>query len=416
MSFEKDINALVAMSNKYGADEEFVLAGGGNTSYKTADTLYIKGSGTSLATITVDGFVKIDRAELEKIWSAKFSEVEAEREAQVLSMMMNSRKKGEEGKRPSVETLLHDLLPQKFVLHVHPALVNGITCSVGGERIAAELFPDAVWVPSTKPGYILAALCREKLSEYERSQGKIPQIIFLENHGIFISADTTEEIDSLAKANPDTLSLEELLYSATLTADLERKAEIYTKVTELYADEYRGFNNLGVVRYEQGDVEAAGRAFDKALELNAKNAAVNYNCGVVALVKGDNAKAEECFGNAGGVGESLNHVNGVLAIRRADYKKAVELFGAAKVNNAALAKILTKDYAGARSVLEGVAKPNARTNYLLAVVAARQNDRAAVVANLKKAIEADGAWKEKAAKDVEFLAFAEDEEFAALVK
>ena len=71
MSFEKDINALVAMSNKYGADEEFVLAGGGNTSYKTADTLYIKGSGTSLATITVDGFVKIDRAELEKIWSAK---------------------------------------------------------------------------------------------------------------------------------------------------------------------------------------------------------------------------------------------------------------------------------------------------------------------------------------------------------
>lgn len=224
------------------------------------------------------------------------------------------------------------------------------------------------------------------------------------------------EIDSLAKANPDTLSLEELLYSATLTTDLERKAEIYTKVTELYADEYRGFNNLGVVRYEQGDVEAAGRAFDKALELNAKNAAVNYNCGVVALVKGDNAKAEECFGNAGGVGESLNHVNGVLAIRRADYKKAVELFGAAKVNNAALAKILTKDYAGARSVLEGVAKPNARTNYLLAVVAARQNDRAAVVANLKKAIEADGAWKEKAAKDVEFLAFAEDEEFAALVK
>ena len=224
------------------------------------------------------------------------------------------------------------------------------------------------------------------------------------------------EIDSLAKANPDTLSLEELLYAATLTADLERKAEIYTKVTELYSDEYRGFNNLGVVRYEQGDVDAAGRAFAKALELNAKNAAVNYNCGVVALVKGDNAKAEECFGNAGGVGESLNHVNGVLAIRRADYKKAVELFGAAKVNNAALAKILTKDYAGARSVLEGVAKPNARTNYLLAVVAARQNDRAAVVANLKKAIEADGAWKDKAAKDAEFLAFAEDAEFAALVK
>ena len=197
MSNEKDIKSLVGMSNKYGADAEFVLAGGGNTSYKTDDTLYIKGSGTSLATITEEGFVKIDRAELEKIWNAKFSDVEAEREAQVLSMMMDSRKKGEEGKRPSVETLLHDLLPQKFVLHVHPALVNGITCSVNGEKIAEELFPDAVWVPSTKPGYILAALCREKLGEYEKAHGKAPQIIFLENHGIFYAADTTEEIDAL---------------------------------------------------------------------------------------------------------------------------------------------------------------------------------------------------------------------------
>ena len=221
MSFEKDINALVAMSNKYGADEEFVLAGGGNTSYKTADTLYIKGSGTSLATITVDGFVKIDRAELEKIWSAKFSDVEAEREAQVLSMMMNSRKKGEEGKRPSVETLLHDLLPQKFVLHVHPALVNGITCSVDGERIAAELFPDAVWVPSTKPGYILAALCREKLGEYEKSQGKIPQIIFLENHGIFISADTTEEIDVIAKEVFDAIKKKVVIFPCKEKVDFD---------------------------------------------------------------------------------------------------------------------------------------------------------------------------------------------------
>lgn len=224
------------------------------------------------------------------------------------------------------------------------------------------------------------------------------------------------EIDSIAKANPDTLSLEELLYAATLTEDLERKAEIYTKVTELHAGDYRGFNNLGVVRYEQGNIDAAGRAFAKAHEIDAKNAAVNFNCGIVALVKGDEATAEEYFGNAGGVGDELNYANGVIAIRRADYEKAVELFGAAKINNAALAKILTKDYAGARSVLESVEKPNARTNYLLAVVAARQNDRDAVVANLKKAIEADGAWKAKAAKDAEFLAFAEDAEFAALVK
>ncbi len=224
------------------------------------------------------------------------------------------------------------------------------------------------------------------------------------------------EIDSLAKANPDTLSLEELLYAATLVEDLDRKAEIYTKVTELHAGDYRGYNNLGVVRYNQGDIDAAGRAFEKALEVDAKNAGVNYNCGIVALVKGDDEKAEEYFGNAGGVGDALNYVNGVIAIRRADYEKAAELFGNAKMNNAALAKILTKDYSGARSILDGIEVPNARTNYLLAVVAARQNDRAAVISNLQKAIDADGAWKEKAAKDVEFLTYAEDADFAALVK
>lgn len=225
-----------------------------------------------------------------------------------------------------------------------------------------------------------------------------------------------EEIDSVAKVNPDTLSLEELLYAATLTEDLDRKAEIYTKATELHAEDYRGFNNLGVVRYNQGDIDAAGRAFEKAREMEPKNAAVNLNCGIVALVKGDDAKAEEYFGNAGGVGDELNYVNGVIAIRRADYAKAVELFGAAKLNNAALAKILTKDYAGARSVLESIEKPNDRTNYLLAIVGARQNDRAAVLDNLKKAIDANADWKEKAAHDVEFIAYAEDAEFTALVK
>lgn len=224
------------------------------------------------------------------------------------------------------------------------------------------------------------------------------------------------EIDSLAKENPDTLSVEELLYAATLATELERKAEIYTKVTELHAGEYRGYNNLGVVRFAQGDIEAAGRAFGKAHEIDAKNAAVNFNCGLVALAQGDNAKAEEFFGNAGGVGEVLDHANGVIAIRKADYKKAVDLFGAAKLNNAALAKILNKDYSGARSVLESVEKPNARTSYLLAIVAVRQNDRAAVISNLKKAIELDGVWKEKAAKDVEFITLADDAEFAALVK
>lgn len=198
MNFEKELGALVAMSNKYGADSNFVLAGGGNTSFKTEDTLYVKGSGTSLATITEDGFVKLDRAMLEKIRDMTLSVSEKEREAEVLNAMMSARRAGEEAKRPSVETLLHDLLPQKFVLHVHPALVNGMTCSKDGEAEAGKLFPDAVWVPSTKPGYTLAALCREKLGSYKKSRGFSPSVIFLQNHGVFFAADTTEEIDAIA--------------------------------------------------------------------------------------------------------------------------------------------------------------------------------------------------------------------------
>ncbi|MBQ9510209.1 MAG: SDR family NAD(P)-dependent oxidoreductase [Clostridia bacterium] len=196
---QKELDALVEMSNKYGADADYVLAGGGNTSFKTGDVLYVKGSGTSLATIKSEGFVKISRAELEKIWQMTFSDIEAEREAQVLEAMMDSRLKGEEKKRPSVETLLHDLLEQKYILHVHPSLVNGVTCARDGEETVKKLFPEAIWVESTKPGYILAAACKKKVDEYKAQHGRAPQVIFLQNHGIFFAADSTDEIDAIVE-------------------------------------------------------------------------------------------------------------------------------------------------------------------------------------------------------------------------
>ena len=142
MSFINELNALSAMSQKYGANKKYVLAGGGNTSYKSNDVLYIKGSGTALATIKPEQFVKMDRALLAKMWETEYPANEAEREAAVLADMMNARLKNESG-RPSVETLLHDLFPQKFILHVHPASINGITCSVKGKAAMLELFPDA---------------------------------------------------------------------------------------------------------------------------------------------------------------------------------------------------------------------------------------------------------------------------------
>ena len=128
---QKNLAALAAMSNKYGADADYVLAGGGNTSYKDSETLYVKGSGTALATIKPEEFVRMDRSLLFEIRTKQYSEVEAECEAQVLADMMAARREGET-RRPSVETVLHDLLEWQFVLHLHPASVNGITCSVNG--------------------------------------------------------------------------------------------------------------------------------------------------------------------------------------------------------------------------------------------------------------------------------------------
>lgn len=189
------IETLVEFSNRYGKDSSFVLAGGGNTSYKDESFLYIKGSGTSLATITSDGFVRMERARLARIWEDTYSSDSAVREAEVLRDLMAARCVGEEAKRPSVETLLHDLFPQTYVLHVHPSAVNALTCCVGAEARVGELFPEAVWVDECEPGYILASNCRKKLAEYTARTGRSATVVFLQNHGIFFAADTSAELD-----------------------------------------------------------------------------------------------------------------------------------------------------------------------------------------------------------------------------
>ena len=205
MSYETQLAALAAMSNKYGANPAYVLAGGGNTSFKNADNLYIKGSGTSLATIRGEDFVVMDRQKLAKMWTAAYPEEEKAREAAVLQDMMNARIPGET-RRPSVETLLHDLFPYSFILHVHPALVNGLTCSVEAKAAMDRLLPDAVWVDACKPGYILALECKRLLDAYKAETGKDAQVLFLQNHGIFFAANTTEELDVLASHVMGTLA------------------------------------------------------------------------------------------------------------------------------------------------------------------------------------------------------------------
>lgn len=193
------LNTLLEISHQYGSDPRFVLAGGGNTSFKDGDILYIKSSGVSLADITAEQFVKMSRPSLTHMWNTKYSENEALREAEVLRDMLNARLPGEEDKRPSVETLLHHLFSQPYVLHVHPAVINGLCCGQNGERVMRLLFHEAVWVPSTRPGYTLAVLCRKLIDRYINRYARYPKLLFLENHGIFFAANTKDELDTLVQ-------------------------------------------------------------------------------------------------------------------------------------------------------------------------------------------------------------------------
>ena len=191
------LNKLTEMSNRYGV-EDYVLAGGGNTSFKDETTLYVKGSGTSLADITPDRFVAMNLEKLVQMLHADYPKGDAAREAAALADMMAARQPGEEHKRPSVEALLHAMFPYAYVLHVHPTLVNGLTCGMDGEKLCRELFGDKVaWVPLIKPGYVLALACQSAFENFKRKTGVLPQIALLQNHGIFVAADTVEEIDTI---------------------------------------------------------------------------------------------------------------------------------------------------------------------------------------------------------------------------
>ena len=225
-----------------------------------------------------------------------------------------------------------------------------------------------------------------------------------------------EEIATLAKNDPAALNVEELLYAATLTEDTAEKLAIYKKATELFANDYRGYNNLGIVYFGQGNVAEARRCYAKALQLAPANADVNYNAGVAAMAEGDLAKAEEHLGKAAGTEGDLNAAMGTLYTMKGDYAAAKNAYGNSATNNAAVQQILNEDYAAALQTLAKVEKPNATTAYLTAVIGARQNNRAAVYENLALAIERDAQLKAKAQKDIEFAKYVADEKFQAIVK
>ena len=231
-----------------------------------------------------------------------------------------------------------------------------------------------------------------------------------------VTGKSDEQIAQLAAASPAELSVEELLYAATLAKTNPEKAVIYQKAINLYPSDVRGYNNLGLVNYEMGKVAEAQNLYQKALTVDPKSADANYNLGLIALSKGSFTDAQSYFGKSAGTAGDLNAALGTSYIAQGDYSKARNVMAEVNTNNAALAQILSSDYNSARRTLAAVAAPNAMTAYLSAIIGARTNDRDAVYNNLKTAVQKDSSLAKKALSDLEFAKYFTDASFLAILK
>ena len=214
-----------------------------------------------------------------------------------------------------------------------------------------------------------------------------------------------EEINEAFDTDAKVLSVEELLYAATLTNDKARQEAIFTKTTQLFPNDFRAYNNLGEMAFAAGDMAKAESFFKQAAAKNANAPEVNANLGLVELVKNNVAAAETFLGKATGA-NAANEALGNLYIKQGQYQRAVNAFGDAKTNSAAQAQILAKDYNKAKATLEAIKDKDAMTDYLMAIVGARTNNESLVKNSIKSAIAKDASLAAKAANDREFAKFA----------
>ena len=216
-----------------------------------------------------------------------------------------------------------------------------------------------------------------------------------------------EEINAAFDTDAKVLSNDELLYAATLTNDNARKEAIYKKTVELYPNDYRAYNNLGMMAYANGDLATAENYFKQAASKSSNAAEVNTNLGLIELTKGNVANAETYLSKSTGA-NTANEALGNLYIKQGQYDRAVQAFGDTKTNSAALAQILAKDYNKAKSTLSAVKNPDAYTNYLMAIVGARTNNADLVKSSMDKVKQQDAALAAKAQNDREFAKYANE--------
>ena len=218
---------------------------------------------------------------------------------------------------------------------------------------------------------------------------------------INVIGKSDEELVKLFNSNPQALTEDEMLYLATLTNDNMKKMEVYNRAAEMHPNDYRAYNNLGNTQFIAGDYRGAAANWNEALRINPDSKEAKMNLGLIAMISGDNQKANELLGASAGVPESADAL-GTYYMNRGDLQKAITAFGDIKTNNAACARILSKDYSGAKSILDQIAVPDATTYYLKAVNDARLNNQNSAMTNLKQAVKMNPAFLQRALSDLEF--------------
>jgi len=224
---------------------------------------------------------------------------------------------------------------------------------------------------------------------------------------------TDAELRQAISSNPNSLNINELLYTATL--DGAPVEQIYTLATQKFPNDYRGWNNLGAYYFSNGQYDVAKQAFEKAQQINSAAPEPNMNVGLLTLADGNISRAEQLIGQASNA-NTANEAIGLLYLKQGDYNKAVQAFGNTKTNNAALAQILTKNYSQAQQILDGMANKNAMTYYLQALVGARTNNASTTASNLNQAFRLDPSLKNYAKSDLEFARFAGNSAISNLLR
>jgi len=322
------LQTITELSHEFGTDD-YVKGGGGNTSCKNADTLWVKPSGTTLAGLQPESFVALDRAKIDELYAIATPEDKHAREALVKDVMEQALMPGSSG-RASVEAPLHNVFAATYVVHTHPAMVNGMTCAKEGKAACERLFPEALWMDYIDAGYTLCMTAREVLKQFEKSHGREPDVIFLKNHGVFVAGNSPEDIRARYAQIMDTLRAEYAKAGVTLDLSVAEKgdtAKTESALRELLGDDAASIHASGRFDVADGPITPDHIVYSKSYPftaaLTAENiAAFKTRHGYVPRVI---VTADAVFGV--GASEKVAELALVMADDGALVKQLAEAFG-----------------------------------------------------------------------------------------